>query len=941
MKRKFLSRIIAGTVISTTLCTLVPVRASAQWVNDYQNNWYFMQDNQKMTGWSKIDGQLYYFNNDGKMLTGWINAGSSWYFLQNNGVLKTGWIKYSNKWYYADDSGTIQGGILNISGKIYIFDDNGVMKTSNTVINGEFYTIGLDGKVVGNKLPTPDKEFDDSGKCLVVLKNTDSKVTSPLGSNFNKVIEDKTKKDAEKEEFYGVEYTLKFKDSNGEILKSETVKKGKSVDLYEPTKAGYNFVGWDANSDGSGKSYAKDDNVEVNKDLSLYAQWTTDTNTYVESITITGSSNVVVNKTTQMTAKEVPSDATNANVTWSVSNGTGSATIDSNGLLTGVTAGTVTVKATASDGSKVSGTKEITVGTTQIQVPVTSISVNSETGIFKITTDGGTLQMTESVLPTTASDQDIEWAVENRTGSATISSTGLVTAVSNGTITVQAKAKDNSGIVGSKTITISGQSAKIPVESIVLSGKDVIATDGGTLQMSANVLPSSATNKEFTWSVETSSDSGTSMTGNAIISNAGLVTALADGTVTVKATSTQNSKVVGTYKITISGQTKKVTKVTVTGADTIATSSAAATLQMGVDILPSDAADKTITWTVESMYDSQTGLNGSATISSTGLVTAISNGKVKVKATAKSGVYGSKVITITGQPIKVSSFIMTTEDNVTGLETNGGKKLTLQMYAKDVAPVNASDKTVTWKVDNKIGTASIDQNGLLTAITNGTVLVTATTNDGSNISQNKLITISGQIVKVGQIIVAAVDNYEKIVADNGILQMNATVKPTNATNKIVTWSVANKDATTTTACASISETGLLTAEENGVVIVTATATDTETGGIIIVGSKEIAISGQTTKVTKITVKATDINGIDASTVAVNGYLNMILGIEPTGATMKDVIWSVTSIDADKKGSVAIDTNNKLIALAAGSVEVKATAKDGSLQYGTTIITITP
>ena len=82
MKRKFISKIIAGTLISTTLCTLSPVRASAEWVNDYQGNWYYVQDNHRMTGWKRIDGQLYYFDENGKMQTGWIKAGTSWYFLQ-------------------------------------------------------------------------------------------------------------------------------------------------------------------------------------------------------------------------------------------------------------------------------------------------------------------------------------------------------------------------------------------------------------------------------------------------------------------------------------------------------------------------------------------------------------------------------------------------------------------------------------------------------------------------------------------------------------------------------------------------------------------------------------------------------------------------------------------------------------------------------------------
>ncbi len=57
-----------------------------------------------------------------------------------------------------------------------------------------------------------------------------------------------------------------------------------------------------------------------------------------------------------MSAAVLPSNAANKTVTWSVANGTGQATISSTGLLKAVSNGTVTVKATANDGSGVYGT---------------------------------------------------------------------------------------------------------------------------------------------------------------------------------------------------------------------------------------------------------------------------------------------------------------------------------------------------------------------------------------------------------------------------------------------------------------------------------------------------------------------------------------------------------------------------------------------------------
>ena len=92
--------------------------------------------------------------------------------------------------------------------------------------------------------------------------------------------------------------------------------------------------------------------------------------------------------------------------------------------------------------------------------------------------------------------------------------------------------------------------AGIPVTSITVRGAGdaaAITTKGGTLQMSAAVLPDNATNKSVTWSVS-------DITGGAAITENGLLTATVNGTVTVKATANDGSGVFGTREITISGQ---------------------------------------------------------------------------------------------------------------------------------------------------------------------------------------------------------------------------------------------------------------------------------------------------------------------------------------------------------------------------------------------------
>jgi uncharacterized protein YjdB len=89
---------------------------------------------------------------------------------------------------------------------------------------------------------------------------------------------------------------------------------------------------------------------------------------------------------------------------------------------------------------------------------VTSITVQGQAGATMITTAGGTLQLEANVLPANADDATYTWSVNSGTGSAIINTSGLLTAINDGTVTVTATANDASGITGSKVISISNQS---------------------------------------------------------------------------------------------------------------------------------------------------------------------------------------------------------------------------------------------------------------------------------------------------------------------------------------------------------------------------------------------------------------------------------------------------------------------------------------------------
>ncbi|MBW4258519.1 DUF3494 domain-containing protein [Methanobacterium sp. YSL] len=615
----------------------------------------------------------------------------------------------------------------------------------------------------------------------------------------------------------------------------------------------------------------------------------------------------VYHGTLQMNALVLPENTVNKAVIWTVENGTGSASISTSGLLTAISDGIVTVKATSVNQTTVFGTKVITL-TNQIVVANT-ITVSGLDAASSIDVFEGTLQMGAVVLPANTADKRVVWSVVNGTGAASISATGLLTAMSNGTVTVKATSMVNALVYGTKVITITHQ--EVLVASIVLASANdaiVIETFAGTLQFSANVLPANAFNKAVVWSIENG-------TGQATISNNGLVTAVENGLVTVVVTSVSDPLIKASMVITISHQEVLVNSISVNGHNSvIIIDTLAGTLQMEAIVLPINAANKNIIWSVVSG-------TGSASISASGLLTAIEDGTVIVKATSVENplLFGTRTITISHQEVLVASIVLTSANDAIVIETLAG---TLQ-FSANVLPENAFNKAVVWSIENGTGQATISNNGLVTAVENGLVTVVVTSVSDPLIKATMVITISHQEVLVNSISVNGADDKVIIDTFGGTLQMMAIVLPNDAYNQDVIWSVVNG-----TGSASISESGLLTAIEDGTVTVQATSEENP----LIYGTRTITISNQMIVVTDISISS----HLDAIVIETfGGTLQFTASIMPIDADNQQVIWSIVN----GTGSASIDENGLVTALSNGTITVKAISESNPLIQDTMVITI--
>ena len=268
------------------------------------------------------------------------------------------------------------------------------------------------------------------------------------------------------------------------------------------------------------------------------------------TITVKSVTSLVINtaacsvnkgKTFQLKAWPQPTDAANRNVTWKSSNSS-IATVDSNGLVTGVAAGTANITATTVDGG-FTKTCKVTV-----KIPVTSVKINTTSRTIN---QGATFQLAAWPQPTNATNRTVTWSSSN-TAVATVSSTGLVKGVKAGTATITVKTNDG-GFTQKCTITVK---ANVPVTSVKINSTAKTLIPKKTFQLKAWPQPTNASDRSVTWT--------SSNTSVATVSSNGLVTAVKKGTATITArsvngkTATCTITVIANQFITVSGNKKYV-----------------------------------------------------------------------------------------------------------------------------------------------------------------------------------------------------------------------------------------------------------------------------------------------------------------------------------------------------------------------------------------------
>lgn len=316
---------------------------------------------------------------------------------------------------------------------------------------------------------------------------------------------------------------------------SYTHTSSKKAPLVSGKKYVYTVRAYNKSSKKWGKYNTKGVSVTVPKKNSTPAK------VLVQSVQIDSITTAIETKggTYQFTSKVLPANATNKTLKWTSSNPK-VATVDQNGKVTGISEGTVTITATATDGSgkKDSAPMSVNFHIDHTKIPATGIKISKTSAELSGWRDSTPIEAT--LTPSNTTDW-VEWDSSN--SDVAYVDNGKISAGYPGTATLTAYVANNPSIKATCTVTVDYiQSVTINNSSIQLTAK------GATQQISTTITPANTKHNALSWSSDD--------TSVATVDQNGKVTAVGNGyaTITCKATDTKqpnNPDLTATCSVTV------------------------------------------------------------------------------------------------------------------------------------------------------------------------------------------------------------------------------------------------------------------------------------------------------------------------------------------------------------------------------------------------------
>ena len=507
-------------------------------------------------------------------------------------------------------------------------------------------------------------------------------------------------------------------------------------------------------------------------------------------------------------------------------------------------------------------------GEIPVAIELSSLKINKEDFTM---TKGTSETLTVTGTPAEALEgQTITWKSSNK-DVVTVDSKGKVEAVGVGNATITATAAGKSDSV---KITVNNPLKKITVDPATLTLKK-----GTSKTLSVKYDPADTTdNKAVTW--ESSDKSVATVDAN------GKVTALKDGSATITA---KVGKLTATCALTV--QEKKLTGISL-DKTALELSKGQSSEALKVIYTPADTTDdKTVTW---SSADEKI-----ATVKN-GVVTAKATGTTKITATV--GTHKAECTVTVNAKL---TGIKVTPDKVT---VEKGQKANLNVT---YLPADTTDeKAVTWKSENE-SVATVDENGVVTAVAGGKTKVIATAK-----ANNKITAVCEVKVPIHTESIALNKTEITDLLKGKTEKLEVSFIPSNTEDsREVKWTSSAADI------AAVDANGTVKALKEGTATITATTADGKHTASCTVTVKEIHLTD---------VKLDEMK--NPSELFKGEKHQIKIGLNPIDTT-DNVIYTFASSD---EKVVSVDKNGMVTALKNGKATITITVKTTNTDFEKTL-----
>ena len=413
-------------------------------------------------------------------------------------------------------------------------------------------------------------------------------------------------------------------------------------------------------------------------------------------------------------------------------------------------------------------------------------------------------------------------------------------------------------------------------ESITLGDKEATIFVGDSKRMIYSITPENVDNADIVW---------TSDNPNVVrVDETGLITCLKKGKAVITAETINGKKDSCTVNVYNHVSSVKLNKQSIELFE-------ADTEKLTANILPADSLNKNVIW--ESSDQTV------ATVDNDGMVTAVNEGTAIITVTTEEG---QKTAQCT---VRVNKYIPVEEIKLSSaeLELLIGKTDTLKCT---IFPKNATDQRLKWTSGNH-SVATVDSNGMVTAVNEGTAIITVTTEDGQKTAQ---CTVRVRpLIPVSDI---KIDSSELELQNGQSIALEYTISPENVNHSDIVWSSDDESICT------VDNKGIATGHKLGRTIIRVQDRISEKYDeiTVYVGTYAEAITF----------------GNKEAVLFVGDSERLIYSITPENVDNTDIVWT-----SDNPNVVSVDETGLITCLKKGKAVITAKTFNGKKDSCTVIV----